>query len=124
MIKAYTKTPGTRLTKRTRALGKGQTCRKVPQQRAGLFFESEPGRGVEPQQGLACHEKRVRKNPHTRKGLAITAVIGSSQDAAEVQSKSRLRIKTGSERCNIIIEQIQQTYAHRYMHRKVSSMSI
>ena len=52
---------------------------------------------VEPQQDLPCCEK-VYKNPHTRKVLATTAVIGSSQDTAKVQRKSMLRIKTGSER--------------------------
>lgn len=88
---------------------------------AGLFLGSECGWGVESQQGPTCCEKRISKNPHISKGLAITAVIGSSQDTTEVQSKSRLKIKTGSERCNIIIDQLHKAYAHTCMSRKVFS---
>lgn len=56
------------------------------------------------------------KTLHIGKGLTITAVTGSSQDTAEVQSKSKLKTNISSERCNIINEWLQQTYANTYIH--------
>lgn len=68
-------------------------------------------------------QKKVYKSTHIRYSLTITAIIVSSQDMQRFKAKSGSKIKIGQDD-PIIEEHLEQVYAYRYMHRKLSSMTI